>query len=274
MIQGVDVWHGYGTIDWKRARAEGGVRFCWAKCTQGNDPERDDRSFARHVAGCKEAGVYVGAYHYCYALPDDPEHPGRSPEEEIDRFFARSGGLGRGRGELPPMLDAEHPAPERASEFGCTRPQMSAWLRRAAERVVALWGRRPVIYTYPAWWRWLAQGANVSWAREYELVFADYGWPGPGTPPDGWQAPHIGWVKGTWADFTVCQYSADGSPARIPGIPACPIDRDCIRDEATLLRLANMSEPLRPEQLLPEPQTVTSLTESLEVLRPTDRELE
>lgn len=234
MIQGCDVHAGYGRINWGVACAV--VVFCWAKCTTGNDAGVDAQ-FIANVAGCKEHGVYVGAYHFAYPLPEDPAHPGRGPEDQIDAFFAASNAIGSQPGELSPAIDAEWPAPEDAATWGCTRPQISAWLKRAAERATLRFGRKPVIYTYPAWWRWLAAGADVSWASDYDLWFADYAHSGPGTPPDGWQSPHMPWVAQTWSDWAVCQYSAEGSKERIPGINACPIDRDCIAETATLSRL-------------------------------------
>lgn len=245
MIQGCDVHAGYGRIDWGAASKV--VRFCWAKCTEGNKDYIDEQ-FASNVAGCKANGVPVGSYHFAFPLPDHKDHPGRSPEEQVERAFAGCKGLGSKPGELAHMLDAEWPAPEDAErKWGCTRPQISMWLKRYCELATQRWVRKPVIYTYPYWWRWLAAGADVSWAPEYELVFADYGHPGPGMPPDGWVPPHMSWVSATWRDWAVCQYSADGSKERIPGINACPVDRDCIRDEPTLRRLANLDVVPAPD---------------------------
>ena len=278
MIQGADVHAGYGKIAW--SVAAGVIGFVWAKCTTGNEPGIDAQ-FEANVAGCKEHGIPVGGYHFGFPLPDDPKHPGRSPEEQAERAFRDSKGLGRERGELPHAIDAEWPPPNEFDDYvgadkvdkgwGCTRPEVSEWFRRYCARATELWGRKPVVYTYPAWWRWLASGTDVSWASEYDLWFANYRWLGPGTPPDGWVAPEIGWVRGTWSDFTVCQYSAEGSAERIQGINACPVDRDCIRDEETLRRLADLSDPLRPEQLMAEAPIVRP---PLEWTLPTDRNVD
>lgn len=235
MIQGVDVHAGYGRIDWSTASEH--VRFAYVKCTTGNSPGVDAQ-FEANVEGCELHGVFVGAYHFAFPLPDDDAHPGRSPEDQVERAWVGCKEHGSRPGELPHAVDAEWPAPQDAAKWGCTPAQISDWLRRYCEAATAKWGRKPIIYTYPAWWRWLAEGADVSWASDYDLWFADYGWTGPGTPPDDWQAPHLSWLRGTWDDWTLCQYSAVGSTVRIPGINACPIDRDCIRDEATLERLA------------------------------------
>jgi GH25 family lysozyme M1 (1,4-beta-N-acetylmuramidase) len=265
MIQGADVHAGYGKIAWEKAAAV--LRFVYVKCTTGNSPGVDAQ-FAANVSGAIAHDVAVGGYHFSYPLPDDAAHPGRSPEEQAERAFRDSRGLGSREGELPHAIDAEWPPPQECDDYvgrdkvdkgwKCTRPQMSEWFRRYCVHATKLWGRKPIIYTYPAWWRWLAEGADVSWAREYEVWFADYAHPGPGTPPDGWVAPHMPWVAGTWDDFTICQYSAEGSGERIPGIAACPVDRDCIRDEETLRRLTShgVSASVEPGQLLPDAETV------------------
>ncbi len=275
MIQGVDVHAGYQKIDWAITAKH--VRFCYAKCTTGNSPGVDGQ-FENNVEGCRANGVPVGSYHYAFCLPPHPDHPGRSPEEEADRHWAAAQGVGAVAGDLPPMVDAEHPAPKDFDDypgnterkFGCTRPQVSAWLKAHCEHHTKLWGRKPTIYTYGDYWRWLLSGADMSWASEYEVVFADdYDkYKGPGTPADGVNPSHWSWVSKTWSTWAMWQYSADGSPTRIPGINACPIDRDCMRDDGTLDRWLSWAPTEAP---LPTAEIVTNLTESLEELQPTDR---
>lgn len=245
MLQGADTHAGYGRID-SNAFKSGGGRFLYTKCTQGNE-HFVDQQFDSTVATCRANGIPVGSYHYAYCLPDHPDHPGRSPEEEAERAFAGSRGLGSQPGDLPPMVDAEHPTtPDKAAAFGCTRPQISEWLRRHCIKSTDLWNRKPGIYTFPAWWKWLEAGADTSWASEYMLWWADYGYNEGGTPPDGWVPPHWSWQT-TWDDWAICQYSAEGSTARVPGINACPVDRDCIRSETMLLRLRGVWEPGYPD---------------------------
>jgi len=257
MIQGIDCHAGYGAINWAVACAM--VRFCYVKCTTGNQ-SGVDAQFVANVAGCRERCVAVGAYHFAFPLPDHPDHPGRSPEEQAERAYRDSDGLGSCPGDLPHAVDAEWPAPQDAAGWGCTRPQIGEWLRRYCVRATALWGRPPVIYTYPSWWRWLSEGADVSWASEYLLWLADYDHPGPGMPRDGQQPSHLPWLARTWERETIWQYSADGSTERIPGIQAAAVDRNCIRDEATLARLRGVAEVIaidggtvHPPVPLPEP---------------------
>lgn len=238
MLLGVDTHVGYGVVDWAKAKAAG-VRFAYLKCTQGNE-NFVDAQFSHSHAECTRLDIPHGAYHFAEPLPDDPKHPGRSPLDQVERAFANCQGLGSKPGDLTHAVDAEWPPPEEAAKWGCTRPQISAWLKEYCQLATDRFGRKPVIYTYPAWWKWLAEGADVSWASEYLLWFADYDHPGDGTPADGFTPDHMSWIASTWSDWAVCQFSAQGSNARVDGINACPIDRDCIRSETMLLRLRGL----------------------------------
>lgn len=231
MIPGCDVFSGYGRINWKLVAASG-IRFVWAKCAEGNEPARNDTAFRRNVDGARENGIAVGAYFFPYPLPSHKDHPGRSPLEQAYRFAEVSGLLGSQPGELSPMVDLEWPPPEEWAEWGCSAQQVSDWGREHCEAVQILWGRAPVLYQYP-WWERAVGKENDSWAHRYPLAMAAYTHLGPGMPDDSQHPP----VPPPWTDWAVWQYSANGSNVRIPGIPACPVDRDCIKDEDTFRRL-------------------------------------
>lgn len=255
MILGVDVFSGYGVIDWAAA-AQAGVRFAYVKCTEGNEARRDDTAFTRNVAGCKAAGVLVGSYHFPYPLPSGQGLPvGRSPREQAERAYEACGGLGERPGELPHAVDAEWPEVGEWGKWGCTAKQLSDWLREYCIHATLLWSRQPIIYTYPFWWKALAGAADVSWAAEYDLWIANYTHPGDGLPK-----PHEGpIVPAPWTDYAIHQFSADKSPTRVPGIPVCPLDRNVIRDEETLRRLARLDETPTEPAIVPAIQSVVDL---------------
>jgi GH25 family lysozyme M1 (1,4-beta-N-acetylmuramidase) len=246
MIPGIDVYEGYGAIDWNLV-ASSGVRFAWIRCQVGND--RRDEAYVRNVQRARDAGIVVGAYHFAYPLPDD-WHKARLPLEQAKLFFEACGGLGSQPGELSPALDLEWPSPVDWMKWGCTAQQISDWGRECAEAMALLWGRLPVIYTYPWWWQTVSKSADVSWAARYPLWMASYTHSWAGVPENG--APP---VPPPWTNWAAWQYSAEGSQIRVPGIPACPIDRDCIKDEATFERLQGSigdDEPTLRE--LPDPE--------------------
>lgn len=241
MILGVDVWNGYGRIDWLKAY-NAGVRFAFIKCTVGNEPGQDDAAFARNVQGAKAAGIYVGGYHFPFPLPSGQGLPiGRSPVEQADRAFAVSGGLGMRPGELPHVVDAEWPEVENWSKWKVTARSISLWLQQYCERATVRWGRKPIIYTYPFWWRSVAVAADVSWARQYPLWIAHYTHSGEGLPTTG-QRPI---VPPPWDEYLFHQFSAEGSGARIPGIEACPVDRDVFMGSMSDLRRLALVDPDR-----------------------------
>ena len=263
MILGVDVHAGYQMIDWERV-AKAGVRFAIVKCTLGNEPAGDDRLFARNVAGAKAAGILVGAYHFAFPLPSGSLLPrGRSPKEQAERFFTVSKGLGANVGELPPALDFEWPARWDKTKFvdannngvldageklvdqwarwGISAASISEWGLECLEHLKRLWGRVPMIYEYPHFREMLGEyGKGAVWTR-YPLWIATYPESARATtlPPPG--AKPI--LNAPWSDWAIWQFSADGSPMRIDGIPVSPIDRNVIRDEATLRRLAMLDDP-------------------------------
>lgn len=252
MIPGVDVHAGYGRINWKLVAAAG-YRFAYCKGPEGNEARKDDLTWRRNVDEARANGLVVGVYMVPWMLPHGPDKPaGRSPLEQAQRFFERVQGFGSRIGDLAPAIDIEWPPPEKWAEWGCSAPQISEWLREHCEAVTLLWGRLPVLYTYPHWWRTLAAGADVSWASRYMLWLADYSWPQEGHPPKGWNPPKMSWVKSAWEDWAICQHSADGSSARVPGIPVSPVDRNVIRDEDTLERLQGIIRLGPDDDTLPD----------------------
>lgn len=223
-----DCFSGYGKPDWRKV-AGSGIRAVWHQCAQGNEPRRDDRLFHANVDAAKEAGIAVGAYFFPFPLTTERQGDGRSPIEQADRFAVVSGLLGCQRGELSPMVDAEWPPPQDWGKWDCSAQLISDWLREFCEATTIRFGRLPIIYTYPDFWRHVADGADVSWAARYPLWVAHYLHSGPGMPTTEKPATLAPWGD----DWAVWQYSADGSMERVPGCAACPVDRDVIRDEET-----------------------------------------
>jgi lysozyme len=61
-LQGIDVSHHQGSIDWIRLAAQANVRFAIIKATEGGDHK--DRRFAENWRAAKKAGIVRGAYHF------------------------------------------------------------------------------------------------------------------------------------------------------------------------------------------------------------------
>ena len=61
-IQGIDISHHQGDIDWARLKGQPKVRFAIMKATEGGDHR--DRKFAENWQAAKQAGIIRGAYHF------------------------------------------------------------------------------------------------------------------------------------------------------------------------------------------------------------------
>ena len=191
MIRGIDASSVQGVLPIDALDAVD-CRFLIHKCQQGNDGR--DPFFDRNIEAARDKGWVVGAYHFLYPLPH------LSPEAQAEGFFKASP-LGTEDGDLPPAIDLEWPDPDAGwVKWGCTGPQICDWSRRCAERMSELYGRKPLIYTYPYFMQALrgrgALGGDVSWLAEYPLWIASYS-PKPVLP-----AP--------WSDWSMWQYDGNG----------------------------------------------------------------
>ena len=67
VAKGIDVSHHQGTIDWKKAKADG-VEFAIIRCGYGmNQTNQDDGQWLNNVKGCEENTIPYGVYLYSYA---------------------------------------------------------------------------------------------------------------------------------------------------------------------------------------------------------------
>jgi lysozyme len=149
-ILGIDCSDAQGAIpqvQWQAVVQD--KQFVYNEVRIGNDG--NSKYFDQNVAGQKAAGLTVGAYLFAYILPDAAGHVGRDPESQAQAFFEAANGLGGSPGELSPAIDCEFPAPEAFGKWGCSPAEMQDWVCRCVSKVQALFGRTPIIYTYPFW---------------------------------------------------------------------------------------------------------------------------
>lgn len=240
LILGIDVWSGYGNIDWHQVR-DAGVKFAFLKCTQGNDGV--DGKFRVNVLGCRDAGIPYAPYLFGYPLREDVKKPGRSPEEQARRLYADCDHST----DMPPVLDLEWP-PQYEREKGTSKildkwkhwnidaPFIAEWGLRCLAELERLFGRTPIVYTYPHFWKSLGDaGKSLEWSK-YPLWIANYTHLSEGLPPVGSKPI----VPAPWKDWTIWQFSADGSPVRVPGVPVAPLDRNVMRAETLDLLLGKV----------------------------------
>src|SRR4051812_12095005 len=61
-IQGIDIYHGDGEVDWKTVK-KNGIEFAFVKATEGTNYV--DKRFDANMRGATAADVLIGPYHFC-----------------------------------------------------------------------------------------------------------------------------------------------------------------------------------------------------------------
>ena len=173
------------SIDWARVQAAG-IRGVICKATDGVGSP--DAAFLRHVDGARAVGLPCGAYHYARIRAI-----GQDTRAQAQQFAARYFSVDC---ELLPCLDFE---PD-----GQPHVPAAVWLDFVldlANEVTQAIGVRPLIYSFPSFWRSLHPETRPELAALYGLWVATYAaapavmppWTGE---PDLWQYTGEGSVDG------------------------------------------------------------------------------
>ncbi len=133
-IQGIDISHYQGTIDWDLLKNNGminkcPVRFVMIKATEG--ATRIDRCFEHNFYQAREYGFIRGAYHFWST---------RSSATAQALHYINKVKLIDG--DLPPVLDVEHKAKDMTPE--AFKDSVLRWL----DMVERHYKVKPIIYTY------------------------------------------------------------------------------------------------------------------------------
>jgi GH25 family lysozyme M1 (1,4-beta-N-acetylmuramidase) len=175
VVNGVDLSVNNGVLTdahWVKVEADG-KRFFYAQARKGND--NDDPMFQRYIDGAKACtSLARGAYLFAYVLPNDINHPGRSPEAQAQAFFVAANGVGCSSGDLIPAIDLEDPAPTRWAALGITTGFLDDWTGRCRDKVKSLFGCGSVlVYTYDDWGeeaKLVQVGSEPLWIASYQAV--------------------------------------------------------------------------------------------------------
>lgn len=142
-VHGVDISRWQGDIDWARLRTQG-ANFAYIKATDGGD--HLDPMFKTNWRKAKEAGVRRGAYHFFYWC--------RTAGEQADWFIRN---VPRDANALPPVIDVEWNG-ESACKQRISRARVLDKIRVFADKLERYYGKRPIIYTAPDFYRDNLQG--------------------------------------------------------------------------------------------------------------------
>jgi GH25 family lysozyme M1 (1,4-beta-N-acetylmuramidase) len=188
-LEGIDVSHWQGTIDWPTVAGKGGKKFAFMKATE--DTNFVDSQYRTNHAAARAVGIRTGAYHFA--------QPSTSTVDAIaqaDWFVAH---IGLTAGDLFPVLDLE-------TRNGLTDAQLISWVQAFMNEVYVKTGIKGIIYVSPSFWSsymndttWFAaNGYTVLWIAHWFVS-------SPRTPGSNWGGK--GW--------TFWQYSDCG---KVPGI--------------------------------------------------------
>jgi lysozyme len=190
-LEGIDVSHYDGTIDWAQVKASGRA-FAFAKATEGTT--YTDPSFAANWAGMKQQGIARSAYHFFHSNVD--------PTTEANHFLSVMGSLQAG--DLPPTLDLEVTDNQSAATITANT---ITWL----DTVAAATGTKPILYASPSFISGTL-GSPAGLENHATLWVANWGVNCPDVP-----APFTG--------FAFWQYSDAGTVPGISGSSNVDLDR-------------------------------------------------
>jgi GH25 family lysozyme M1 (1,4-beta-N-acetylmuramidase) len=193
-LEGVDVSHANGEIDWWRVK-DAGIAFAMIKATEGS--RFVDPLMIANLTDCREAGVAPALYHFYHHDVD--------PILQATHFLAHIGTAAPG--DLPPAIDVEEPG-DGAGPISYPKSEVVRRLGAFTQAVEAAIGRAPMIYTYPSAWTEVTASSNA-FATTNPLWIASYR---SGSPT----------LAGSWATYTFWQYTDHGEVDGIDGL----VDRD------------------------------------------------
>ncbi len=176
-VQGIDVSHHQGTINWSKVAADG-IDFAYIKATQNSM----DNMFLKNVAAAKGAGVLVGAYHFLDKSVTTVALA-KAAAADLNEAIKEAGGVPVF--DLPPALDYEVIG-------GITTAQVNNIAKAFLSEIKRLTGVTPIIYT------------GNSFSEKFDLEVGKY---------FVWIARYgtiVPWNVTAWREWTIWQYS-DGS---------------------------------------------------------------
>ncbi|OBZ92069.1 glycosyl hydrolase [Pararhizobium polonicum] len=137
-VHGVDVSRWQAEMDWPKLRTQG-ANFAYIKATDGGD--HLDPMFKTNWKRAKDAGLKRGAYHFFYWC--------RTAGEQADWFIRN---VPRDPDALPPVIDVEYNG-ESSCKYRLSRAKTLEKMQVFMDKLERHYGKRPVIYTAPDFYR-------------------------------------------------------------------------------------------------------------------------
>jgi GH25 family lysozyme M1 (1,4-beta-N-acetylmuramidase) len=190
MILGVDVGSPQGELSphhWVLMKMQGRL-FAFLRCAEALYSV--DPTFAGNVVGARAAELEALGAYFVF-------HPWVDPEAQAASWYAASAPLRASGAELPPVLDVELDHPDGKTKLDSET--IRAGLVRCIRKVTELWGRAPIVYSFPDFWaRDILAGATgeeLAVFASCPLWWARYGQATPPAAPKPWTTITL-WQRG------------------------------------------------------------------------------
>ncbi|MCR5181287.1 MAG: glycosyl hydrolase family 25 [Bacteroidaceae bacterium] len=171
-LQGIDVSHYQGRINWQQVAKSGGISYVYVKATEGE--RLVDDTYRQNVREARRAGLYVGAYHFY--------RPNASVQQQLLNLTQT---VSLRDMDLIPIIDIEHRGRESLANF-------QRKLKQFLDQVEKHYGIRPMLYTSRDFYNKYLSGPFTS----YKYMIARY-------------HPEVPKLRDD-ATFVLWQYSATG----------------------------------------------------------------
>lgn len=144
-VEGIDVSHYQGQIDWTAVGRSGKVAYVYIKATEG--ASLVDDCYERNLQGARRAGISAGAYHFY--------RPNIDWKVQFDNMTSV---VKLDEQDLVPLIDIE-------TTGGVSNEKLVGDLKLFIDAVTRHYGRRPLLYTYQNFYNkhLIGNFKNYSW---------------------------------------------------------------------------------------------------------------
>lgn len=178
-MEGIDVSHYQGSINWDDVASEDAISYVYLKATEG--ASLVDETYKRNLAEARRVGLSVGSYHFY--------RPNINWKKQFENMTSV---VKMEEQDLVPIIDIEH-------RGGVSEETFISDLRAFIEKVTEHYGKKPLLYTYHNFYNRYLVGEFT----DYHFMIARYRSDSP-TLNDG-------------KDYIMWQYTARGSMSGITG---------------------------------------------------------
>ncbi len=149
-IEGADVSHYQGHIDWKKLAESNEISYVYLKATEG--ASLVDDTYHRNLREARKSGIKVGSYHFY--------RPNVKWQEQYKNLVSV---VKKGKQDLVPIIDVEY-------RGRCSQAKFISDLKAFLSKVTKHYGKKPMLYTYNNFYNKHLSGA----LKGYQWMIARY----------------------------------------------------------------------------------------------------